>query len=343
MAIEMDENQHPDSIWTWKSNYRRGKVSLWIPYLINIEKIKGNNWRITYNSGQVDVYPKQLDCIMFYGASGAIPLAFIDDMAQQRVAILIHRRNLTMPVCFLPGQKNDNNDVLTKQILFRNNHIRRCYIARTLVHNRFNSVRGTLKCSDSDLTKLRKLRDIDNIRIWEANKSKKYWANYFKNIGFPEATRRGNSPISTALDAGSMFMTGIILRWVLVHKLSPSHGYLHVQTGYMSLVYDLIEPYRYILEKAVALASESWDGENEKQLTAFTLSALKELLDSSIYIPMARQKLRRKNLLHGVVLALRAYLTGDMHRFVVPTEGIPSGGRPIKASYKLPGSLPRIN
>ena len=74
--------------------------------------------------------------------------------------------------------------------------------------------------------------------------------------------------------------------------------------------------------------------------SAATLSALKSGLEKIVYVPATRQSVRRKNLLHGAGLALRAYLAGDMRRFVIPVAGERKGGRPPKVSYRLPGDIP---
>ena len=59
----MNELQHPDSVWTWRSSVGKPKAALWIPYLQKIEKVK-KGWQITYNGGEVLVDLKQIDCIM---------------------------------------------------------------------------------------------------------------------------------------------------------------------------------------------------------------------------------------------------------------------------------------
>ena len=100
---EIDEFQHPDSIWTWKSNKRDRKASLWLPYVSRVEKLKKNVWRFTYNGGEVDTDLARLDCVMFYGAAGEIPVALIDELASRRVPLLVHRRNIGRPAIFLPA------------------------------------------------------------------------------------------------------------------------------------------------------------------------------------------------------------------------------------------------
>jgi hypothetical protein len=127
---------------------------------------------------------------------------------------------------------------------------------------------------------------------------------------------------------------GILLRWTLMHRLSPAHGFLHETTGYPSLTYDLMEPYRYIIEHAVAHAME----QGAKDVTAATLAMIKQALDEYVYVPCVRAYARRKNLLHGIVLALRAYLIRETRRLIVPTEGQPCGGRRPNVGYALPGA-----
>jgi len=129
-------------------------------------------------------------------------------------------------------------------------------------------------------------------------------------------------------------MYGILLRWLLVHRMSPAHGFLHITSGYPSLAYDLMEPYRYILENAVA---ESYRAKAE-DLTAASLERIKESLETEVFVPSHRAKVRRKNLLHGSVLGLRAWLLGQATRLVLPCEGAKIGGRRPKVGFVLPGS-----
>ena len=340
---EINEFQHPDSIWTWKSNQRAGKASLWLPYVSRVEKLKKNAWRFTYNGGEVDTDLSQLDCVMFYGAAGEIPVTLIDELASRRVPLLVHRRNIGRPAIFLPAPRADSEDILTKQILARTNESKRTYIARTLVRERFRAVERTLPVPNSVYKRLAQARNVGQVRVWEAEHSRRYWRRYFTQMGHPNVTRRETGPLPAALDAGSMFLSGVLLRWVLIHRLSPSHGFLHEGTDYMGLVYDLMEPARYMIEEAVAAACRTHPPDSASDsLTKATLSALKNDMDKVVYVPATRQFVRRKNLLHGNVLALRAYLSGDMRRFVIPAAGERKGGRPPKVTYRLPGDIPAV-
>ena len=337
--MEITEFQHPNSIWTWKSNRRGGKASLWLPYLSNIEKKKGSSWFFEYRGGEVVADLKKVDCVMIYGASGSLPIALIDELKMRRIPLVVHRRNMVSPAVLLPGLRPDPDDLLTRQITFRENEVKAVYISRKLVHARFLAVKDAIRITAIQWRKLNQARNLVAVRALEAEWSKRYWGNYFRALGMPEVRRRGKTPASNALNACSMFLTGILLRWTLVHRLSPCHGYLHVDTAYAGLVYDLMEPYRYLLEKAVAdtLRKPAMQDRSENAIIGASLERLKQLLLEVVYVPATRQYVRRKNLLHGVVLALRSYLIGDMKRFVPPTEGKKQGGRPVKISYRLPG------
>jgi len=326
----MNEFQHPDSIWTWKSSVGKAKAALWIPYLQKLEKVKGG-WKVIYNGGDVVVDLKQVDCIMMYGATGDLPLSFLDELGSKRVPLLIHRRNLPEAFVFTPGIKRDDADVLTAQINARQKATKAAYVSRTLIRDRFKGIRFPVAATF--FKHLAQTRSVTDVRSMEAHQSRNYWLRYFEDLGVDDS-RRSDSPIAAALDAGSFFIYGILLRWVLVHKMSPIHGFLHITSGYPSLVYDLMEPYRYIIEDAVALAHKA----EPKDLTAASLEAIKESLEEEVFVPSHRTMVRRKNLLHGAVLSLRAWLLGDTQRLVFPIEGQRIGGRKPKVGYLIPGS-----
>jgi|TARA_B100002003_G_scaffold136099_1_gene125841 CRISPR-associated endonuclease Cas1 len=338
--MEIDALQHPDFIWTWKSANRRGKVSLWLPYLDKIERLpkgKSDRYCFSFNGGAVTCHLKELDFIMLYGASGNIPVEFLDKLATYRIPMMIHRRNMPRPYIFYPEAGVDDKDLLTAQIVTRENLIKRSYVARMLIHARFKKFEKLIPIPTSEYHRLASCRTIASIRSIEARVTRRYWKKYFNEIGCPGVQRRDNSHlVNNALDAGSFFLYGIFLRWLLFHKFSPNHGFLHEPTSYPSLCYDLIEPFRYIIEESVASAAET-SSLSGKENTAIALQFIKSSLEQEVYVPVTRQVVSRKNLLHGVVLALRAYLLSETKRFVIPIEGEKKGGRPPKVSYILPG------
>lgn len=333
-----DDTQHSDFVWTWKSSMRGMRASIWVPYFHSAERMPNSRkWKITYNGGELIVDFKKVDFIMFYGASGAIPLAFLDDLSQHKIITMIHRRNQVHPYVLYPPNLGDDLDVVSRQIAYRNNKQKKVYIARILIHARLTRMRTICPVHQGIGKVLAHAKTVEAVRNVEATTTARYWKKWFERTGC-DFNRRSDTPLATALNAGSKFMMGIVLRWVLFHKLSPTHGYLHEPTSYPSLVYDLMEPYRYIFEDA---SYKAWErcGNDAKQLVGTTLNFLKESLDEPVYVPATRQMVRRKNLLHGGVLALRAYLLGEVSRLVLPLEGEKKGGRPPKTGYQLPGEI----
>ena len=332
------KDQHPDFIWTWKSNGRGAKTSLWLPYFSNVEKIPRTKfWHLSFNGGDIAVNLDEIDFVMFYGASGSLPLEFLDALSQHKIPFMIHRRNQVHPYVFFPADSSDNEDILTHQIFVREHAQKKTYVAKTLIRHRFEKFESLIAVSGGQYRRLRQAASVAMVRQIEAQTSARFWDTWYEHLGV-EGNRRDGGPLANALDAGSKFLYGVILRWVLFHKLSPCHGFLHEPTGYPSLIYDLMEPYRYMIEDSVAAAYEAIDEKtDEKKLVAASLNELKRFLDVVIYVPATRQYVRRKNLLHGVVLALRAYLLDESLRLVIPTEGAKKGGRPPKVGYRLPG------
>lgn len=122
------------------------------------------------------------------------------------------------------------------------------------------------------------------------------------------------------------------MRWILHHRLSPAHGYLHVDSGYEGLVFDLIEPFRWMIEKAVLDAIQK---EGTNLLVSRSINNLKQLLEQTVYINTGQHS-QYKTTLHGIVLSLVSYLKGTSPRFVVPVECEPSK-KLRKPLFRLPG------
>jgi CRISPR-associated endonuclease Cas1 len=340
----ISENQHPDFIWTWKSNDRSSKTSLWLPYFAQASKVPRKKlWTLSYNGGILEVDLSLVDLIMFYGATGDLPMEFLDEAAKHGIILIIHRRNVNNPYFFFPPYLNDPKDVLTRQILVRNHAQKRVYVAKVLIRERLQKMRSRIPIPETTFKRLAATQSIFDVRGIEAVTTARYWNAWFDALGV-ETHRRESHPLKAALDAGSKFLYGVLLRWIVFHKLSPNHGFLHEPTGYPSLAYDLMEPYRYLIEDTVFdVWSSAKEPLSEKDAVARTLARLKDVLDESCFVPATRQCVRKKNLLHGITLALRSYILGDMKKFVVPVEGFANGGRPPAVSYKLPGNIYNVD
>ena len=309
------------------------RVPAWLPYLNSIEN-KGDSWIFKYKGGELKTTLDSLQCLLIYGDSEITISPFqLEQIVRRGIPIIIHRRNVAQPIYITGGIRPDQDDVLTYQLNARQNEIKTRHIARQLLKAKFSNMQWL----DIPQPQLPQDKDLDELRNIEAVHAAKYWRRYFQLLDKKHG-RRGKEPYSMALDAVSKFISGILLRWVQYHHLSPYHGFLHQPTTYPSLIYDLMEPYRGMIERRLL---QEWlktgSIQDKNRLMATTIAATKDLLDEKVYIPLTRQIVTRHELLHGIVLSLRFYLLGRQKTFMIPIEGKPNGGRPRKVSFRLYG------
>ena len=333
--MEIENKNHEDSIWTWKKTTSgKAKTSLWIPYLLSFEHSK-RKWWIHFNGGTVHLDFRKVDMIMFYGKTEAsLPFEVINLCSSNDITLMFYRRNLKLPYIMTSGNtKITNTDNLSEQIIARSYDKKKLLYARTLIRFKLKYIESYIFISKDTYAQLSRCHKLTDLRVIEANYSKKYWSAYFTSMGLPEVNRRDEHFVNEAINACCFFVSSIIMRWCIYHKFSVFHGFLHEGVNYASLVYDLIEPYRYLIDESV---KESYLSGKDQSLTGRSIESLKRKLEEKIYCSTTNQYVKNKALLHGIVLALRSHLVGDSKKFVPPTQGVKSGGRPLKLGYKLP-------
>ena len=314
---------------------KKRKVYLWLPYLSKI-KVLPKSGTFKYKGGEEKIQWTKIHSIMLYGISCDLPQDFFEKCAFYKIPVVIHRRHMPRAVFICPTFPQDKENIITKQILYRENEKKKAYIAKRLLQTKFKSSKWLMPVERDLLYREFKIDKMLSIESWHA---KRYWNEYFKQLKISASRREKGTTAQKVLDAVSKFVSGIILRWILYHNLSPYHGYLHKPTDYPALVYDLMEPYRGYFDKVVFDTlkkgrEKEWD---ESKTLAITIENIKEFLDTKVYVEATRQVVTFQELLHGVVLALRAYLLGNTKRFIVPLPSRPNGGRPIKSGYQLYG------
>lgn len=314
-------------------NKNKRKLYLWLPYLSNV-KVQPQTITFQYKGGEEKIQWTKIHSIMLYGESCDLPQNFFEKCAFYKIPVVIHRRNMPRAVIVAPTLPPDQENLLTQQILFRQNEKKKSYIAKKLIQAKFKSM-NWLTPVNHDL--LYKIFDIDKMVSIESWHARIYWQEYFKKLKIEGKRRSDENSLKTILDAVSKFVSGIMLRWILYHNLTPYHGFLHKPNDYPALVYDLIEPYRGYFDKVVFDTLQEHKKENEEKLMGITIENIKSFLDTKVYVEATRQVVTFQELLHGVVLALRAYLLGNTRRFIVPLPSKPNGGRPINAGYQLYG------
>lgn len=313
------------------------KQYLWFPYLDKIN-LSGKTVYFKYKGGEEKIEWDKIHSLMFYGESTDIPQEFLEKCAFFKIPIVIHRRNMPRAVFISPTLPPDQESILTHQIIFRENKKKKAYIAKKILQAKFKSTSWLIPINRDLLYRIFDIQKMMNIESWQA---RNYWKEYYKKLGIESCRRDKNgNVVKKCLDAVSKFISGVILRWILYHSLSPYHGFLHKPTDYPALVYDLMEPYRGYLDKVVfdsILEGKKNNIEDEAKYVALCIKNIKIFLDKKIYVEATRQIVTFQELFHGIVLALRSYLIGNTRRFIVPLPSKPNGGRSIKAGYQLYG------
>jgi CRISPR/Cas system-associated endonuclease Cas1 len=311
------------------------KAPLWLPYLSGIEPMGKDRFKFTYNGGEVIESIQNITSIMIYGDYGGLDAAVLEAICSKGVPIIIHRRNIAKPIYIVSPFKSDLKDTFSSQLLVRSNERRRRHISRMILKSKFQTMRWLVPIPSKKLTTS---LTVDQMRQIEAVHGKAYWLEFYKRLGYSDSRRRGRGQIAAGLNAMSKFLSGILLRWITYHNLSPFHGYLHVQTDYPALVYDLIEPYRAYYDQCALETFASFDDPDTNPLVVGTLiNRIKEHLNEEVYTGLTRQIVTRHELFHGIILSLKNYIMDNQRTFMVPLIDKPNGGRPKKVVFCLYG------
>ena len=318
---------------------KKGKLPIWLPYTNEII-VKKDTVFFVFKGGELTISWRRIQSILFYGAVCPIAEDFLQACVRHGIPVCIHRRNMPRAVWITGGFITNRDDILTKQILFREHGVKSLHISRKILLAKIKSMCWLMGKSEHLLNRVQFAKNVDQLRTLEALHAQRYWKRYYKHLTGGRSERRNrDNDVSAALNAVSKLASGVLLRYITYHKLSPYHGFLHVPTDYPSLVYDLMEPYRgYIDRKVFETIEEMHETQRIKEnIVSFSNKSVERLFDKKVYTHQTRQIVTFQELLHGSVLALRAYLLGDAKKFIVPIPGKPLGGRPLKVGYRLYG------
>lgn len=89
----------------------------------------------------------------------------------------------------------------------------------------------------------------------EGEAANQYWDGMkivLSRWNFSGRSQNNNDPVNFSLNVAYNLLSGQIWKYVLIFSLDPFSGYVHVERpGRLSLVYDLIEPFRPIADRFV--------------------------------------------------------------------------------------------
>ena len=125
-------------------------------------------------------------------------------------------------------------------------------------------------------SKLRRATTVADLRVVEGRVARRYWEAFGKVLpghldfqGRMTSSRQNNAsdPVNAALNYGYGFLEGECRKAINSVGLEPSVGFLHDFSDYQtkqSLVYDLEEPFRWLVDISVLQAFKSrildWSG-----------------------------------------------------------------------------------
>jgi CRISPR-associated protein Cas1 len=191
-----------------------------------------------------------------------------------------HNRNLVLvdshgkPTCMINGVMNSTTATkyrMAQYDSFRNDKVCK-KLSRKTIHDKLESQIRFLKSIDRDdsydiISKLENYLTIlseDNFENIEKTSAKAYFSYYTslfdKKYGFDsrnqsfvrQSKKNATDPINALINYGYSVLAGEICKFVYGFGLDPYYGYMHKShSGFMALVYDVIEPFRWLVESAV--------------------------------------------------------------------------------------------
>ena len=170
----------------------------------------------------------------------------------------------------------------------------------------------------------------------EAQAASIYWDGMrivYSDYGFRERLKRPQirkgaelDPVNLLLNIGYNLLAGTIWKYVIHFSLDPFAGYLHVERpGRLSLVYDLIEPFRPIMDRFVAsyLRSNKSMIKSDKKKMDLIVDFKRRYYDDflSIKFRYRGRKHRLETIMFMYVEDIVSYLNG--RKTYIPTPYIP--------------------
>jgi CRISPR-associated protein Cas1 len=219
--------------------------------------------------------------IMIDGHSGYISLQALHWLSKNRVPVFVMNFDGSVITSILPPAPV-KADLRAAQVEASTVPAMKFKIAKAIVEAKIARSIQVLECLaerydfSRDVTvvkhealRLRRARTVNAIRSVEGRVALRYWDAYGKVLpesldfqGRMTTSHQNNAtdPVNAALNYGYGFLEGECRKAINTVGLEPSIGFLHETSGYQtkqSLVYDLQEPFRWIVDVAVIDAFES--------------------------------------------------------------------------------------
>jgi CRISP-associated protein Cas1 len=221
------------------------------------------------------------DTIIIDGHSGYISLQALHWLSKNNIPVFVMDFNGTILSSILPPTPI-KTDVKVAQIKAASNEKIRVEVASAIIKAKLErnlavlqwlaeryDITVHLNAAKNEASNLSNDKNVSQIRTIEGRVALRYWEAYkhvlpecFTFEGRTTGKHNNNAvdPINLALNYGYGVLEGVCRKAINTVGLEPSIGFLHEYSNYQtkqSLVYDLQEPFRWLVDVTVFKAVES--------------------------------------------------------------------------------------
>jgi CRISPR-associated protein Cas1 len=215
------------------------------------------------------------------GHSGYISLQALHWLSRNHVPVFLMDFDGTLISSILPPMPV-KADLRAAQIQASNDPKKKFTISKTLIQAKIArslqvldwlgeryDIQREIRLTRLESSKLRSATTVPDIRVVEGRVARRYWEAFGKVLpehldfqGRMTSSHQNNAsdPVNLALNYGYGFLEGEVRKAINSVGLEPSVGFLHDFSDYQtkqSLVYDLQEPFRWLVDLSVIEAFES--------------------------------------------------------------------------------------
>lgn len=219
--------------------------------------------------------------VVIDGHSGYLSLQALHWLSRNRVPVFVMNFDGTLISSILPPMPV-KADLRAAQIQAANDPQKKFTIARALVQAKIArslqvldwlgeryDIDKEIRLTKLESSKLSRTTTVPGVRVVEGRVARRYWEAFGKVLpehldfqGRRTSSHQNNAadPVNLSLNYGYGFLEGEIRKAINSVGLEPSVGFLHDVSDYQtkqSLVYDLQEPFRWLVDFSVVHAFES--------------------------------------------------------------------------------------
>jgi len=232
------------------------------------DKIRFANENLVVDDAKENKIKHQIPCIKVFAVYviGSITLTsvILEKASEYGFSIIFLKMNFR-PVAFMGAVTEGNTILRTKQYKSTINPLLSRQIVQLKIQNQLMNLKNIRDKNEKIKNSIQRLKEIindlygvngeDNAMLlgMEGNASKIYFSAYFEDIGWNSRKPRAKiDPINTLMDIGYTFLFNFVEAQLKLYGFDLYYGFYH-RTFYQrkSLVCDMVEPFRFIVDKTI--------------------------------------------------------------------------------------------